>query len=414
MFISQGENLNRINLTSLELDMTLDNGDEYKSRIERTSIVSKKVIKDSLLDNGAIVAANATKEYYPPTAKNYFYVWPRDASFACIAADIAGIEGVQEKFFNWCLTRAESFKKTGLFYEKYYVNGLKALGRFQPDQTGTLLYAIWHHYNNYKNKQPDNITELVVNSANALCEKWENDHFNMVTNDLWEERLTFPDLNENFTYSLAACIRGLECANSMNHNDNWITVSEQMREQLDKHYLKLNNVGKDCLDSHNKEEKQRSSGYFVRSYGKLIDKSIDASILGLVYPFNVYKPDDPRIISTVEEIESRLVMKEGITKGGVHRYEFDEYDGWMYEEMHRNKGAGAWPLLNFWLSIYFSQKGDKDKAKKYYDWVLNQSNDYIPEQIFDNKLQVSIRPLLWSHSMFVIASKFLWESSPII
>jgi glucoamylase len=394
--------------------MTLDNDAEYRSKIERMILTSKKVIKDSLLDNGAIVAANATKEYYPPTAKNYFYVWPRDASYACIAADIAGIGEMQEKFFNWCLTRAEGFEKTGLLYEKYYVNGLKALSRFQPDQTGILLYAIWHHYNNYKNKKPDKIEELVANSANALCDKWENDHFNMVTNDLWEERLTFPDLNENFTYSLAACISGLECANSMNHDDNWIKVSKQMREQLDKHYLNLNNVDKDRPDDPSEKEIQRYKGYFVRSYGKLIDKSIDASILGLVYPFMVYEPDDPRIISTVEEIEARLIIKEGITRGGVHRYEFDEYDGWMHEEMHRKKGAGAWPLLNLWLSIYFSQRGDKYKAKEYYEWVLSQSNEYIPEQIFDNKIQVSIRPLLWSHSMFIIASKFLWESLKII
>jgi len=389
--------------------MTLDNDDEYKCKIERRILVSKNVIKDCQLDNGAIVAANATKDYYPPVAKNYFYVWPRDASYACIAADIAGERDTQEKFLNWCLKRAEGFEETGLLYEKYHVNGLKALSRFQPDQTGILLYSIWHHYNNYDYEPPDSIGRLVVNSADGLCDKWEGDHFNIVTNDLWEERLTFPDLNENFTYSLAACISGLECANSMYSNDNWINVSEQMRGQLDKHYLELDSIDTYRLDN-NKKEDRRPKGYFVRSYGKIIDKSIDASILGLVYPFNIYEPNDPRVISSIKEIEEKLIIKEGITKGGVHRYEFDEYDGWMYEELHRKKGSGAWPLLNLWLSIYFSMIGDEEKAKVYYDWVLNQSNDYLPEQIFDNKFQVSVCPLLWSHSMFIIASKFLWKS----
>jgi GH15 family glucan-1,4-alpha-glucosidase len=203
----------------------------------------------------------------------------------------------------------------------------------------------------------------------------------MVTNDLWEERLTFPDLNENFTYSLAACIKGLECANLMIADERWLEISGQMKEQLENNFM---------------------DGYFVRSYGKLIDKGIDASMLGLVYPFAIYKADDQKIISTINEIEKKIIIN-----GGVHRYEFDGYDGWMYEEMHRKKGAGAWPLLNFWLSIYYSLIGDRNKAETYYRWVIDRVNKYIPEQIFDNDIQVSICPLVWSHTMFIIASMHL-------
>ena len=79
----------------------------------------------------------------------------------------------------------------------------------------------------------------------------------------------------------------------------------------------------------------------------------------------------------------------------------------MFEGMHRKKGGGAWPLLNFWLSIYWAKRGDLEKAKRYYDWVLDQTDGFLPEQIFDNDIQVSVSPLLWSHSMFVIASRAL-------
>jgi len=84
-------------------------------------------------------------------------------------------------------------------------------------------------------------------------------------------------------------------------------------------------------------------GCFIRSYGKLSDKRIDASMLGLVYPADLFKASDKRMTATVKEIENRLVIK-----GGVHRYEDDEYDGWMRESIHRRKGAGAWPILNLW------------------------------------------------------------------
>lgn len=347
--------------------------------IEKAIEISRKVIQDGCIENGAIVAANATKDYYPSTAKHYFYVWPRDASYTCVAADMLGIKDMQENFFNWCIKRAEDFNKTGLFFEKYYVNGLKALWNVQPDQNGAVLFAIWHHYRNCLEKARE-FEYLITRTSEGLCDIWNYDHFTTITNDLWEERLAFPDLNENFTYSLAACIRGLECANEIIPNNRWLTVAEQMRERIKKHYI---------------------NGYFVRSHGLLIDTGIDASMLGLVYPFGIFDANDDRVISTVSEIEKRLVIN-----GGVHRYEFDKYDGWMFNQIHRKKGAGAWPLLNFWMSSYYSIKGERKNAEKYYRWVLEKVNDdgYIPEQIFENEIQVSVSPLIWSHVMFIIAS----------
>lgn len=339
---------------------------------------SRHVIKDCVMENGSIVAANCAKDYFPKEANYYTYVWPRDASFTCVAADILGID-IQEKFFDWCVTRAEGFQDTGLFYEKYFANGLKALARFQPDQTGSILWAIWHHFKDDLKKSLRYRT-LISKAANGICKKWKNDHFTTITNDLWEERFTFPDLKENWTYSLAACIRGLECANAIVPNERWSEVANMMRKRLENHY----------------------ETYFFRSYGELSDKGIDASALGLVYPFEIFSPTDHRIVATIEEMEKKIVIN-----GGLHRYEHDEYDGWMYETMYRKKGAGAWPLLNFWISIYNSRAGNREKALQYFKWVLDKVDRFIPEQVFENKIQVSVSPLCWSHSMFILASKEL-------
>lgn len=354
------------------------------NKIANLITASEDIIRDCALENGGIVAANATKNEYPKAAKNYFYVWPRDAAFACIAADVLGLENVQENFFNWCLNRAEGFKENGLLYEKYYPNGLKALPNFQPDQTGTVLFAVWHHYKEdiTPRASKSRFHELIRIAGNGICSAWKKDHFSLVTNDLWEERFCFPDLNENFSYSLAACIKGLRCANAVIPDRKWIDTADEMKKRLDQHFR----------------------DYFIRSFGKLSDRRIDASAMGLVYPFEVYDADDPRIVATITEIEKKLR-----NNGGLHRYEHDEYDGWMYELLHRKKGAGAWPLLNFWMAIYHSIKGNKASAEKYYYWVLEkiEDGDCIPEQIFDNEIQVSVSPLLWSHAMFVVASKYL-------
>ena len=127
---------------------------------------------------------------------------------------------------------------------------------------------------------------------------WEKDHFTLITNDLWEERLCFPDLLENFSYSLAACIRGLQCAHAIIPNNKWMRTANEMKSRLDWHFL----------------------GYFVRSYGKIPDKRIDASVIGLVYPYEVYEANDPRILSSIKEVEEKLIIN-----GGVHRYEVAQH-----------------------------------------------------------------------------------------
>lgn len=350
-----------------------------ESKIKQLTESSRKVILDCCLENGAIVAANSTKEYYPKDAKNYFYVWPRDASYTCVAADVLGLKEVREGFSRWIMERAEGWKETCLLYEKYHPNGLKAAERFQPDQAGNVLWAIWHHF---RGRDAREVKELVTRSAEGLCNIWEKDHFTLVTNDIWEERLAFPDLRENFTYSLAACIRGLLAANELFPDEKYVETAGGMKKTLLEH--------------------AKERGYFSRSFGELRDERIDASLLGLIWPYSIVEADDLLAKKTVRLIEEKLVEKYG-----VYRYEQDEYDGWMFHGMHRNKGAGFWPLLNLWMSIVLNRMGEGKKAKGYYMKVVDSVDRYIPEQVFNNKIQRSVSPLCWSHAMFVLASKEL-------
>lgn len=217
---------------------------------------------------------------------------------------------------------------------------------------------------------------LLNKSADALCRIWDKDHFKRITQDLWEERYCFPDLKDNFTYSLAVCARGLECAYEMQPNEKWLETSRQMKKTL----------------------KSSKGDYFHRSFGRINDMRIDASLLGLHWPAGM---SDKRMNKTI-----RLIEKYLSSGCKMHRYENDDYDGWMAGHYHRKKGAGYWPLLNFWMAIYYSEK-DQHKAMKYYNQVVNDVKLDIPEQIFNNSIQQSVSPLLWSHSMFVIASQKL-------
>lgn len=378
-------------------------------KIKRVYEESIKVIKNCSLRNGAIVAADITDKNYPKDVKSYFYVWPRDASFVCYAADLLGLHKIPEKFFEWCWERAELFGEKGVFLaNKYYPHGrmagdfdvvieaeeiknkkVKDLARtetftrlfytnFQPDQTASLIWAVYEHS---KFKSIEKFKPMLERAASGICSFWDKNCFKLPTYDIWEEKAALPKLRQVHTYSLATCKKGLECAiEILGARERWLECLKEMKVVLEKCYL---------------------NGYFVKTYGRTIDKTVDSSSLGLVWPSEAFGAEDPRIVSTVKK-----VLEKNCVNGGIHRYPNDKYDGKMSFGKLCLGGGGAWPVLNFWFSIYFSLAGKKNEAIKYFSWVLERVEKKLPEQIKEDK-PASVIPLAWSHAMFIIAGKFL-------
>lgn len=343
-------------------------------KIKRILKRSLEVFKAVSLKNGAIVAANVYDQDYPKGVKNYFYVWLRDASFVSHACDLLKIKKIPERFFEWCW-KAERFAEEGIFYMRYYPSG-KMYGRqFQPDQLGVLLWEIYNHSEIFSTNKFDDLAKKI---AEGLCNSWKGDCFRRHY-DLWEERVASPRRKENFTYSLAVCIKGLECALKLVGPDKkWEDCLRQMKARIEKAY----------------DEESRC---FVRMFNSEKDRTVDSSLLGLVWPSEVFEAKDVRMVATVEKI-----IEENSTEGkGIMRYKGDNYAGFL-----RRKEAGAWPVLNFWLSVYFCLAGNRKEALEYFNWVLERVEEKLPEQIKNGK-PASIIPLAWSHAMFVIAGKFL-------
>ena len=359
---------------------------KYQQKIKKIITASQRVFNDCALENGAIIAANTDLRSYPKRAANYHFVWPRDAAFVCVAAQKISLKNIQEKFFVWLNDRPERFKKEGLLFQNYAPNGIMEKDNFQPDQAGAVLWAIYEYFKNDL-KEATKYETLIRRLADGLASDWQGTHFFHHTVDLWEEsnRHTSSVYENNHTYSLAACARGLELANLMIKNNLWLEKAKQMRTRIDFAY-----------DSR--------ADRFLRNKGKEVtDWTIDGSLLGLVWPFEIIRADDPRMIKTVDKIEKELVIA-----GGAHRYENDMYDG----EGSGQEGAGAWPILNFWLSIYWVMRGEQKKAEKYFSWVLQKLEednygDLVPEQIFTDNGRRGVYPLAWSHAMFVLAAEKL-------
>jgi GH15 family glucan-1,4-alpha-glucosidase len=336
-----------------------------------------------------------------------------------MAADLLSLRDIPERFFDWCLNRAEDFKETGFFSNAYNVNGtihgtlispnelkvprhlrescidlIHCGTQFQPDQSGSLLIAIAHHIKHF-DVNVSKFRKLIEKIVAGICRSWKSDAFVLPCYDLWEERCVLTEHQGFHTYSLAVCIAGLKAViKLLGKKRKWLRTEKEMSKTFAGIY---------------------SSGtkYIPRTYRKgaiaknrktiADDLKPDTSLLGLVYPSGILDPLDEKMKRTIQ-----VIIKANTAKhGGLLRYPADRYCSGVRKGWVTLNSAGAWPLLSFWMSIYYSLCGEKDNARKFFDQPLERIDKYIPEQIFEDKSRPSISPLLWSHAMFIIAAKFL-------
>jgi GH15 family glucan-1,4-alpha-glucosidase len=239
------------------------------------------------------------------------------------------------------------------------------------------------------NVDASRFSELIEKTASGICRSWKDDAFVLPCYDLWEERCVLPERRGFHTYSLAMCIAGLRAAVKLSgKKKSWLQTERQMSDA----FAQLHSSGGKSLPRT-----------FTRGGTRKADLTPDTSLLGLVYPSRILDPLDEKMQGTVQKI----MEKNTTDDGSLLRYPGDLYCGGVRKGWVTLTGAGAWPLLSFWMSIYYSIAGDNQAAQKHFDWPLARIEKYIPEQIFSGKSKASISPLLWSHAMFVIAARFL-------
>ena len=355
-------------------------------------IYNRSILLFPLLTNqetGGIIAGAEVDENLTQCGR-YGYCWPRDAVFITQALDILNMNEVAEKFYNKFCKMTQS--KNGMWEQRFYTDGrLAPCWGYQVDETASVVYGVYNHYKYTKNenflKENLHMCEMAVNFLKKyiydILEK--TGKFN-VSYDIWEEM----DKGIHF-YSLASIIAAFESMKKIyNALGKDVSDFENNRLKEEKIAKNINEITKLQIEikkfiEENLYDENRKS--FVRNTE---DRRIDISLLGAIYPFNVFLPKEKKVLNTIENINLTLRTYTG----GYQRYEFDHY-----------RNGAPWPISNLWMTLYYLEVGEKKKAKETFDFVLKTMgrHSFLGEQIDNSTLKPNwVIGLGWSHAMFII------------
>ncbi len=360
------------------------------------------IVRTQTDNDGAILAANDS-DVTERATDHYSYLWTRDGAFVANALDIAGYPNLTRKFFDFCNKIAH---KDGYFLQKYNSDGTVASGwhaawdvygqkqliPIQEDETSLVIWALWEHYDKYRDIEFVHrlYRNLVVKCADFMV-GFRHEKFNLPfpSWNLWEDRRGI------HTFTVASVIGGLRAAANFAR-----LFAEQERAGI------YELAADEFTASMRKHLYSRERGHFLRSIqfhsddNYEADATLDASMFGIFY-FNVFDIDDEMVKNTMRAIEKNLWVKGKI--GGVARFEDDDY-----MRVSNDVTGNAWFICTLWLADYRIAVAKKKSHLKgvieILEWTVKNAlpSGVLAEQVHPvNGEPVSVAPLTWSHSTFV-------------
>jgi GH15 family glucan-1,4-alpha-glucosidase len=337
----------------------------YKGRwmetVHRSALVLKLLISQN---HGSILAAptfGLPEEIGGERNWDYRYTWIRDASFTIYALLKLGYKKEAREFMKWVEQQCNDINRAGSLSLMYTLAGRKdlleielthlegyresypvrvgngAYDQVQLDIYGELLDAV---YLFDKHGEPISYDFWldISHQVDWVCEHWrQEDH------GIWEVR----GGKKEFLYSRMMCWvaidRGMKIAEA--HS---FPLSDRWREQRDQIFHSIHQeFWNDELQS------------FVQYKGA---NTVDAATL-LMPLIRFISPKDPKWISTLKQIEKRLV-----SDSLVYRYRPDE-------SLEGVKGGeGTFSMCTFWYVECLSKAGDLYTARLNFEKMLGYSN----------------------------------------
>ena len=387
--------------------------DFYKKLLDiynRTILLFPLLIND---ETGGIVAALELDENRTKSGC-YAYCWPRDSIFITRAFDLLKMEKETEKFYNVFCKNTQS--DNGMWEQRFYTDGtLAPCWGYQIDETASVIYGVYDHYKHTKdNKFLEENLRMCEKATEFLFAYTENllniDEEDLVKKELQEKYKKYFEITKHVSYdlwemnegvhlySLSSIISGLECMKKIYETiDNKQENLRLKQEKRNKIALKLNKyiqllkdyIEDNLIDKNTKTLKRN-----------LKDNNMDISVIGAVYPFNVFNPNEKVIKNTVDKINMTLRTHTS----GYLRFEYDNYMG----------GNNPWIITTLWMALYYIKINDLDNAKKCFSFVVNTSlkHGFLAEQVNNEDKNFKwVIGLGWSHAMFIIVLNELLKAN---
>lgn len=387
--------------------------DFYKKLLEiynRTILLFPLLIND---ETGGIVAALELDENRTKSGC-YAYCWPRDSIFITRAFDLLKMEEETEKFYNIFCKKTQS--NNGMWEQRFYTDGtLAPCWGYQIDETASVIYGVYDHYKHTKdNKFLEENLKMCEKATEFLFAYTENllniDEEDLVKKELQEKYKKYFEITKHVSYdlwemnegvhlySLSSIISGLECMKKIYETiDNKQENLRLKQEKRNKIALKLNKYIQLLKDYIEDNLIDKDTKTLKRN---LKDNNMDISVIGAVYPFNVFNPNEKVIKNTVDKINMTLRTHTS----GYLRFEYDNYMG----------GNNPWIITTLWMALYYIKINDLDNAKKCFSFVVNTSlrHGFLAEQVNnDDKNFKWVIGLGWSHAMFIIVLNELLKAN---
>lgn len=377
----------------------------------KRSILTIKLMCDE--NTGGIVATPEIDEEMAKTGR-YGYCWPRDATFITTALDRVNLTNLSKEFYEWTFRTQDD---SGMWHQRYYVDGSIAPSwGIQIDETGSVIWGIWHHYCITKDKAfLKKAWESVFKACEYLVSSIDKESgLQKHSYDIWENNIGQHCYTAAAVYAglMSGCDIGNELGKNKEIIDKWAIQAQNIKSAISEKLwdesigrfrkainIKLNPWGEEPGDISTIIVNKK--GYW-RTFTSKAD-AVDASIIGLSIPFNVFDHDDVKIKNTVQAIEEKLTCQPS---GGIRRYEDDPYMG----------GQNPWVITTLWLAMYYIRVKKYQEAKSLLFWVSNRRTKlgFLPEQIDNNTGEPAwVFPLIWSHAMFIHTLLDLKESGII-
>jgi glucoamylase len=356
------------------------------------------------IDNGgAIIAANDS-DISSDVRDTYSYMWSRDGALVAHALNKAGYLDIPRTFFQFC---EQVHSREGYMLHKYNpdgslasswlpwdFNGAKQLP-IQEDETALVLWALWEHFSRYGDVSfiKPLYRSLICPLADFMASfRDAKTGLPLPSYDLWEERRGILSWTVASTWGgMTAAAHFAEAFGETDRAKSYHKVALEIKTGAEQHLWQPD------LKRFVRMVNQKDDGSWE------IDETIDASLVGL-WQFGMFKPDDEKILPTMEAIREQLWIKTSV--GGVARYTDDHYHQ-VSQDISKVPG-NPWFICTLWLAEWYAltakRQADLKPAMEIIKWVASHAlpSGILAEQVDPYTDQpLSVSPLTWSHAAYV-------------